>query len=262
MKQLISTFFLSTLFSATFFYGLLGCSGKSQKDPRLVDLEQRYATVSVHLFLKCKDTFSQDSFRVTFSKALSVSIDSAETLVETFEGYEKNLSCPPSNMNRVDGSAVVQAMIDSVKLANQTNLGDRIKNFPKYEASMEGLGLIQELQEDVSSALGDPERSKQANQWKTALKSLQQKHFPKLRKMWADELSDKLWKSDIEVNLRGTTLEFVGGTFAANANIAAMQEEMSSLLTQFRFKRVNYKWYSGADEYQYYKIDSPNDSEL
>ncbi|MDO8336192.1 MAG: hypothetical protein Q7T74_05445, partial [Candidatus Saccharibacteria bacterium] len=197
-----------------------------------------------------------------FSKALSVSIDSAETLVKTFEGYEKNSSCPPSNMNRVNGSAVVQALIDSVKLANETNLGDRIKNFPKYETAMEGLGSIQELQENVSNALGDPERSKQAKVWKTSLQSLQQKHYPKLRKMWADEMRSKLWKNDIEVNLRGTTLEFVGGTFAANANIDDMQKEISSLLTQFRFKRVNYKWYSGADEYQYYKIDSPNDTEL
>jgi hypothetical protein len=212
--------------------------------------------------MKCKETFSQDSFRVSFSKALSVNIDSAETLVKTFEGYLKNSPCPPSNMNRVNGSAVVQAMIDSVTLANKTNLGDRIKKFPKYETSMEGLGLIQELQEDVTRALGDPERSKQAKVWKTSLQSLQQKHYPKLRKMWAKDMEDKLWKSDIEVNLRGTTIEFVGGTFAANANIDAMQKEIGTLFKEFRFKRVNYKWYSGADEYTYYKIDSPNDTEL
>jgi hypothetical protein len=212
--------------------------------------------------LKCEDTFNRDAFRDAFSKALSVNIDSAETLVKTFEGYEKNSSCPPSNMNRVNGSAVVQALIDSVKLANETNLGDRIKNFPKYETAMEGLGSIQELQENVSNALVDSERMKQAKIWKTALQSLQQKHYPKLRKMWADEMRSKLWKNDIEVNLRGTTIEFVGGTFAANANIATMQSEISSLLTQFRFKRVNYKWYSGADEYQYYKIESPSDADL
>ncbi|MDO8368374.1 MAG: hypothetical protein Q7T20_16350, partial [Saprospiraceae bacterium] len=63
MKRLISNFFLSSLFTAIFCGGLLSCNGKSQKDPRQVDLEQRYATVSAHLFLKCKDTFNQDAFR-------------------------------------------------------------------------------------------------------------------------------------------------------------------------------------------------------
>ena len=74
-----------------------------------------------------------------------------------------------------------------------------------------------------------------------------------------------MWEADIEVSVYGSgsrTIQFVGGTFAANRNIQEFQNGISKMLQDLRFTRANYKWYSGADKYDYYSIKSPNDGDL
>lgn len=86
-----------------------------------------------------------------------------------------------------------------------------------------------------------------------------------MRKMWADAADQKLWENNVDVKVRGasnTTLEMVGGMFASNANIKETQGAIEDGLTLLRFKRVNYKWYADVDEYQYFTIKTPPDSEL
>jgi hypothetical protein len=69
----------------------------------------------------------------------------------------------------------------------------------------------------------------------------------------------------VEVNVSGTgdkTIIFTAGIFAANKNIKAAFEEIEDQLREFRFKKACFAWYSGQDDYQYYTIDSPKDSDL
>lgn len=97
------------------------------------------------------------------------------------------------------------------------------------------------------------------------LKSLQLREFPKIRAHYAKTLKKKLWEDNIELQsfgYRKTTLQFTGGFFASNKNKKDFQTTLSQTFRDFRFKRVNYKWYEYDDEYTYYTISSDKDSKI
>lgn len=126
---------------------------------------------------------------------------------------------------------------------------------------LEGFGQLVEEWKNSS----DPDKKKAAQRLRPVVASVMSKNYPKLRKQWVALAKEKMWENDIEVSVGGTgnsTLTFVGGAFAANKNIKASQEAISDGLTALRFKRVNYKWYSGADEYDYYSMKTKGDSEF
>jgi hypothetical protein len=100
---------------------------------------------------------------------------------------------------------------------------------------------------------------------KAKLSGLQSKEFPLLRKLFAKHLAQTMWEHNIYVSVNGSNnsiLEYAGGHFANNANIKESQESSHEVLTKFRFKQARYKWYRQANEYTYYKIESPKDSEI
>lgn len=91
------------------------------------------------------------------------------------------------------------------------------------------------------------------------------KNYPKLRKAYFEFIKDKLWENDIDVRLSGknnTTLSLTGGYFAANKNIASTQQSLHEMLNYLHFKRTEYRWYKGEDEFTYYDIESDNDNEI
>lgn len=93
----------------------------------------------------------------------------------------------------------------------------------------------------------------------------QVKNFPKLRKAYYEFLREKLWENDIDVNLSGknnTTLSFTASYFAANKNIATTQESLNEMLNYLHFKKTEYSWYKGQDEFTYYDIKSDRDNEI
>lgn len=97
------------------------------------------------------------------------------------------------------------------------------------------------------------------------VKNIQKKEFPILRKAYAKAIYQKLWEQNIETQVLGNknkTLQFTGGYFANNGNKAQTQETLQEALKMYRFDRVNYKWYKYDDEYTYYDMNSPIDSEL
>lgn len=111
----------------------------------------------------------------------------------------------------------------------------------------------------------DKQQSALLNKFKTKISSVQTRSFPKLRDSYGPAIRQSLWEHDLSAKTFGKgfrTLELVGGAFAANRNIKQFQETISSVVHQLRFKRVNYKWYKGASEFDYYDVKSQNDSKL
>lgn len=97
------------------------------------------------------------------------------------------------------------------------------------------------------------------------VQNLQVSEFPTLRKEYGKLAAKELWVEDITVTTSGSghsTINFVGGIFAANRNIQAFQEQMQDILTQFRYKQVTYRWYKGASDYQYYNLSTPKDGDV
>jgi len=100
---------------------------------------------------------------------------------------------------------------------------------------------------------------------KSKVIALQKAEFPKMRKNYGEILNKKLWSENISVITKGvghTTLEFTGGIFASNKNKQDFQETLYDILSQLKFKRVNYKWYEYDDEYTYYSMKTEQDGEL
>lgn len=92
--------------------------------------------------------------------------------------------------------------------------------------------------------------------------SMQKREFPAMRKQYAKISQEKLWENDIDVVQSGTTISYIGGYFATNKNKSDTYSSLKSALFDLRFKQVNFKWYKYDDEYTYYTINSPKDSEL
>lgn len=99
---------------------------------------------------------------------------------------------------------------------------------------------------------------------KKAMK-LQVSEFPKIRKAYAKFVGQKVWEENIDITIggeRNTTITLISGMFANRKNIVQTQTQISETLQSYRFKRVQYKWYKGDDDYTYYDITPPSDSEL
>lgn len=111
----------------------------------------------------------------------------------------------------------------------------------------------------------DPEIQKLAKQLKTKVANIQVREFPKLRKEYANIVSNKMWENDIEVTANGTNskyINFSGGIFAANKNKKDFQNEVHEVLKMFRFNQSRYRWYKGENEHTYWIIYEGEDSDL
>ncbi|WP_210149380.1 hypothetical protein [Chryseobacterium scophthalmum] len=111
----------------------------------------------------------------------------------------------------------------------------------------------------------DNDEKKLAEKLEQKVSNSQVKDFPKLRLAYNNILKEKLWENDVDVKIGGsknTILSLTAGYFASNKNIKTTQETLHEMLTNLRFKQVNYRWYKGEDEYTYYKIESAKDSEV
>lgn len=109
------------------------------------------------------------------------------------------------------------------------------------------------------------EDKKLASELKKKLIAKQVSEYPKMRNAYADFAGTTLWEQDIDVSSSGTgntTITFVGAIFASNKGIDAVQTPLEDMLKELRFKRVNYKWYSGEDDYTYFNLKTPTDSAL
>jgi hypothetical protein len=110
-----------------------------------------------------------------------------------------------------------------------------------------------------------PEIQNLAKKLSSKVVNLQIKEFPKLRKEYTSIVAKKMWENDVEVYTSGAGnvyINITGGIFAANKNKQDFQNQIQEILTMFRFNQARYRWYKGADEYTYYELETPKDSEL
>ena len=139
----------------------------------------------------------------------------------------------------------------------------------KYPETTGGILLagedLEELRGYVKRALQDSVNMKLAKKWKADLIKKQIKYYPILRRHWVALAKHDMWENDIEVRASGTgstVLTFTGGAFANNKNKSDTQEALSEAFNTLRFKQTRYKWYSGDEEYTYYTLHTPVDSEF
>jgi len=112
-------------------------------------------------------------------------------------------------------------------------------------------------------ASDDEESKKLAKKLEKKVQSLQKSGFPKLRERYTEIVKNLMWENDIDVYSSdgGKTLNLTGGIFASNRNIQNIQETIKENMQLFRFKQVRYRWYKGSDEFTYYDVNSPKDTE-
>lgn len=94
--------------------------------------------------------------------------------------------------------------------------------------------------------------------------ALQAKDFPRIRRLHAKALSEKLWKHDIIVEARGagsSSLLFTGIIFGANRNIQEVMEAVVEDALAVRCKRLEFRAYKG-DAITYYDIKPLPDSKV
>lgn len=143
--------------------------------------------------------------------------------------------------------------------------------FSGYRGTVEALQLELVLFGTWANIINEAKNSddnkikKLASQLKAKVVRLQRKEFPILRKKYTKVVANKLWQNDIHVYSNGTghtIINFAGGLFASNKNKQDFQNEIREILKMFRFKQARYRWYKGADEYTYWKIEPNKDTEL
>jgi hypothetical protein len=116
-----------------------------------------------------------------------------------------------------------------------------------------------------AAASANPEIKQLGKQLEGVLSQVQIREFPLMRKAYGKIVNDQMWIEDGKASVYGNgnkTIELVSVVFAANKNIAELYSSTEVTLKKLRFNRVNFKWYSGASEYNYYDIDSLKDSAI
>jgi hypothetical protein len=97
------------------------------------------------------------------------------------------------------------------------------------------------------------------------LMKLQKQEFPQIRKAYAEIIAGTMWEYNIYCTASGngyTVLNMTGGDYASNSEIKKTQATIRSFVTRLRFKEVRYRWYKGADEFTYYKLESSPDDDI
>lgn len=111
----------------------------------------------------------------------------------------------------------------------------------------------------------DPKVQELKEKFKSRLIAFQKKQLPLLRKEYADVMATELWRENIYVTCQGSgnsIINISGGLYASNKNIEDSQTLLQPRLKELRYYEVRYRWYKEADEFTYYRLESPKDELL
>ena len=179
---------------------------------------------------------------------------------------EKNKN---TEVNKTDNNTVSNTL--ETKLTNEIESIKKGIDFTEYRGDVVKLQLETTLfkvwsdliKEGLSSS--NPNDVKLSNELKKLVSKVQEKELPLIRKDYVDIISQKLWEENIKVSGSGrgtTTINLSGGRFFDNKKKSEVQKVISDILTNFRFKQSTYRAYESQDEYTYYTMETPKDSEL
>lgn len=157
-------------------------------------------------------------------------------------------------------------LTESLKL--EINSADKA-DFSTYRGTIEKMQLeillFNNWRELIAKGKNSNEENIQlAQKLQEKVGKIQAREFPILRKEYVNITNKLMWEHDIEVSISSNNSEinFTGGVFAANRNKKEFQENIHSVLKQFRFKKANYRWFSGDRKNTYWNVYSGKDSDL
>lgn len=167
------------------------------------------------------------------------------------------------------GSATTQTQAEYVQqvdreLASLTNFDGSTYRSNKDAVLLEAalFGAWAKIVSEADAYTLSPSQRMRVNRLKTGVAEIQAREFPRMRAAWGRILANALWEHDVRVSTGGEanrTLRLTSVLFASNGNIAEIQRTVHDPLDLLRFKRVEYRWYRGADEYTYYRVETPPD---
>lgn len=152
----------------------------------------------------------------------------------------------------------------SLDLAKGFDVTAYVSSTDQINLSIAMFGSWAETIEDASSHSLTTEQADSVQALRTAAVAAQGRAFPILRDAYGPAARSALWENDITAKTKGRdfkTIEFVGGMFAANRNIAAFQEQISPTLNRLRFEKSQYRWIPNADG-SVYTMDGFPDTDL
>jgi len=182
-------------------------------------------------------------------------------------------------VNKVEDSEAIKANAEAQKQAKEeaykAKIEKDISDLKNYKALGRDsvvtitaeIGLFSVYAEDINMAKRNynEDIKKLGTDAEVLLKKVQVREFPIIRKKYVDVIKGKLWENNVDVYAIGTgnsTLSLVGGIFANNKNIVEMHSSIQAMTELLRFKKVEYKWYSGDDGYYYTNDKAKSDSEF
>jgi hypothetical protein len=255
MKKMKSKFTLSSLvFSAIL---LTSCGDNNYEQGQKEFDEKNYE--SAISFLKNVPT-DDENYKSAQSKIYEIETIQTELAIEEMK-RDSIAKIEKAKVDLENLRSQVKSEIESIKTFNGNQYRSDITSI---EMEIVIFGAWAEVINEAEKNK-DKEINKDGKILKTKVIALQKSEFSKLRKSYGDFIKKELWANNIEASTKGpgsSTLEFIGATFANNKNKEDTQKTLRDILTQLRFKRVNYKWYKYDDEYTYYSMDTPTDGEL
>lgn len=159
-----------------------------------------------------------------------------------------------NNFKYLELQSAINYLNTNIKIKHHSEIADlqSIINEFNYYAKLAN-GSINNKIDSISSS---------AKALKKTLQITQKKMFPEFRKSYIEYADRLMWESDIDVVGSNKTITFIGGIFVSNKNIKVFHDQVSDVLTIFRFTKVQYKWYKGVDEFSYYTLHSASDEEI
>jgi uncharacterized protein YmfQ (DUF2313 family) len=192
-------------------------------------------------------------------------------IVGVQEGNNKQLINNTTDTLSSEKNNLVQKVDQNQELINEltNNLQDVDKTISEFtNETLASLAVKTSYFNDWSELIERAEKNSNdsvrllAKAFKNKITEIQKTHLPVMRKSFSQITGGDLWEQDVYVTVQGkdnTIINFTGGLFSANKNIADFQNTVVQTLERLRFKEVRYRWYKESDEFTYYKLNSNPD---
>lgn len=196
------------------------------------------------------------------SEAQDASSRKTPTPEELAEAQNKQKESQAENDDRFLAKLNGDISASKMMVIDKKTLGDDV---------LAGIKPMQEVfniwAEDIEDAKDskNPDIIEAAATLKKEASRVQVQMYPIMRKAFAEATSKVLWAVDGDMQVSGAgnrTATFISGEYASNRNIIKSLQSGGELLYDLRFTQVRFKWYKEADEWTYFNIKVPADSEV